>query len=51
MVQPTLPQGVELKGPIKPGYERVMTPAAIAFVVELERKFGCRAEAPVGAPR
>ncbi len=39
MAQPTLPQGVELKGPIKPGYERVMTPAAIAFVVDLERKF------------
>ncbi len=32
--------GVELKGPIKPGYERVVTPEAIAFVVELERKFG-----------
>ena len=39
MAQPTLPQGVELKGSIKAGYERVMTPAAIAFVVDLERKF------------
>ena len=40
MATPTLPQGVELKGAIKPGFERVLTPEAIAFVVELERKFG-----------
>jgi malate synthase len=40
MAQITLPQGVELKGPIQPGYERVVTPEAIAFLVELERKFG-----------
>src|SRR6185437_12388340 len=32
--------GVELKGAIKPGYERVVTPEAMAFVVELQRKFG-----------
>jgi malate synthase len=36
----TLPQGVELRGAMAPGFERVLTPAAIAFVVELERKFG-----------
>jgi malate synthase len=40
MAQPPLPKGVQLKGPIKPGFERVLTPEAIQFLVELERKFG-----------
>ncbi len=35
-----LPKGVEIKGPIKPGYDKILTPEAVAFVVELERKFG-----------
>ncbi len=32
--------GVELRGPMKPGFETILTPAAMAFVVSLERKFG-----------
>ena len=32
--------GVAIRAPIKPGYERVLTPEAVAFAVELERKFG-----------
>ena len=35
----TLPQGIVIQGSMKPGYEKVLTPEAIAFVVELERKF------------
>ena len=34
------PLGVEIAGRLKPGYERVLTPEAVAFVVELQRKFG-----------
>jgi malate synthase len=32
--------GVAIRGPMKPGYEKVLTPAAIDFAVELEREFG-----------
>src|SRR5579862_4321495 len=32
--------GVELSGAMRPGYDRVLTPAALAFVVDLERRFG-----------
>src|SRR5690242_3838029 len=34
------PIGVEITGRLKPSYERVLTPEAVAFVVELQRKFG-----------
>ncbi len=34
------PPGVEITGRIRPGYEKVLTPEALAFVVELQRKFG-----------
>ncbi len=34
------PVGVEITGRLKPSYERVLTPEAVAFVVELQRKFG-----------
>jgi len=34
------PLGVEITGRLKPGYETVLTPEAVAFVVELQRKFG-----------
>jgi malate synthase len=34
-----LPSGVEIKGGIKPGYERVLTPEALAFVADLARRF------------
>ena len=35
-----LPQGVVIRGGIEPGYERVLTAEAVAFLAELERKFG-----------
>ncbi len=34
-----LPPGVEIKGEIKPGYDRVLTPEALAFVADLARRF------------
>jgi malate synthase len=34
-----LPAGVEIKGDIKAGYERVLTPEALAFVADLARSF------------
>jgi malate synthase len=36
----TLPAGVELRGALRPGFETILTPEAIAFVAALERKFG-----------
>jgi malate synthase len=32
--------GVAIRGPMKPGYEKVLTPEATDFAVELEREFG-----------
>ena len=32
--------GVEILGEMKPGFEAILTPAAIEFIVGLERKFG-----------
>jgi len=34
-----LPAGVEIKGEIRPGFERVLTPEALAFVADLARGF------------
>ena len=34
--------GVVIRGAMKPGYEKVLTPDAIAFAVELEREFGAQ---------
>ncbi len=34
-----LPAGIELKGPIKPGFDKILTPAALAFVAGLQREF------------
>jgi len=31
-------QDVVIRGAMKPGYEKVLTPEAVAFAVELERK-------------
>jgi malate synthase len=33
-------KGVEIKAPIKPGYEKIMSAEAVAFLAGLERKFG-----------
>jgi malate synthase len=35
-----LPHGVVIRGTMKPGYKKVLTPEAVAFAVELEREFG-----------
>ncbi len=35
-----LPHGVVLRGALRPGYDKVLTAEAIAFVAELQRKFG-----------
>ncbi len=32
--------GIVIRGPMKPGFEKVLTPEAIDFAVELEREFG-----------
>jgi malate synthase len=39
-----LPNGVELKAPFRVGYETILTPEALAFVVELQRRFNPRRE-------
>jgi malate synthase len=36
------PPGVELEGPVKPGFERVLTTEVLAFVAGLVRRFGPR---------
>ncbi|MDX5365355.1 MAG: malate synthase A, partial [Alphaproteobacteria bacterium] len=38
----TIADGITVKGAIKPGYERVLTPEALAFAASLERKHGER---------
>jgi malate synthase len=40
MAETTELSDVVVRGPIKPGYEKVLTPEAVAFAAELERKFG-----------
>jgi malate synthase len=37
-----LPAGLAVTGPIRPGYEAVLTPAALQFVADLARTFGPR---------
>ena len=50
MTQLTLPAGMEIIGDIKPGYERVLTPDALALVAKLSRAFdGRRGVAARGA--
>ncbi|MDH3235300.1 MAG: malate synthase A [Alphaproteobacteria bacterium] len=38
----TVPDGVTLTGEIKPGYEEILTSEALAFIADLERRFGAR---------
>src|SRR5689334_2904347 len=33
-------QDLEIRAPIRPGYERILSPEALAFIAGLERKFG-----------
>lgn len=39
MIQLQLPSGMEIKGEIKPGYEQILTPDALALVAKLSRAF------------
>jgi malate synthase len=34
------PEGVEVLGPVSDGFEQILTPDALAFLAELERRFG-----------
>ncbi|MBM3490288.1 MAG: malate synthase A [Alphaproteobacteria bacterium] len=38
--RPATATGVEVLGPMRPGYETILTAPALAFLAELERKFG-----------
>jgi len=37
-----LPAGLELRGAVQPGYETILTPAALEFVADLTRRYGER---------
>ena len=39
-----LPAGVTIDGAIKPGFEKVLTKEAVAFIADLQRKFNARRE-------
>ncbi len=41
---PTLPAGVEIRGAMQPGYETVLTPAALEFIADLTRRYGERVQ-------
>jgi malate synthase len=38
----SMPAGVEFKAPIHPDFKHILTPEAVAFVAEIERRFGAR---------
>jgi malate synthase len=38
----TMPAGLEIRGAMQPGYETVLTQAALAFIADLTRRFGAR---------
>ena len=40
VMQRGLPAGVEIRGELKPGYERILSTEALSFVAGLQRKFG-----------
>jgi malate synthase len=40
-----LPAGLEIRGAMQPGYETILTPAALEFIVDLTRRFGDRVAA------
>ena len=44
MIALDLPAGVTIEGAIKPGFEKVLTRDALAFVAELQRRFNPRRE-------
>ncbi len=46
-----LPAGVTIDGAIKPGFEKVLTKEAVAFIADLQRKFNARREELLAAAR
>lgn len=40
--------GIEILGPVKPGFEEILTPEALAFIAELEGRFGAERERLLG---
>ncbi len=40
MAPPVTVPGVTIRGPMRPGYESVLRPEALAFIAKLERRFG-----------
>src|SRR5262245_39155943 len=46
---PDLPAGVVVDGGIAPDFARVLTPEALAFVADLQRRFNLRREALLAA--
>src|SRR5438128_2089597 len=42
MTSVKMPADVSIRGRMKPGFETILTPEAVAFVVGLERRFGAR---------
>ena len=46
-----MPAGLEIRGPMQPGYETVLTPAALEFVADLTRRFGDRVADAAGRAR
>ncbi len=46
-----LPDGVEVTGPAVPGSDRILTPEALAFVADLQRRFGSASAGPPEATR
>ena len=45
-----VPPGVEVTGPAVPGSERVLTQEALAFIADLQRRFGAAAPGPPASP-
>lgn len=42
MNHPDMQDAIQILGPIQPGYDRILTPEALAFVAELNRRFNQR---------
>src|SRR2546429_9941423 len=40
----TIPEGVQIVGDVSPAFAEILTPAALAFVAKLQRRFGLRRE-------
>jgi malate synthase len=45
------PGGIQLRGPLRPGYGEILSPAALDFLAELQTRFGPERERLLGARR